>query len=294
MDQSSPYPLSVIRTRFAPSPTGYLHLGHACSASYAHDFARRHGGEFLLRMEDIDRTRCRPEFDVAIQEDLKWLGLDWDGPIRRQSRHMEDYQAALDRLRAQDLLYPCFCTRREIQAEIERSGYAPHGLEGMLYPGLCRHLSPQEIETRLSQEKPFALRLDMQRALARLERSLYWHDLLAGPQKARPETLGDVVLARKDIPTSYHLSVVIDDALQKISHVIRGEDLFYATHLHRLLQHLLGLPTPVYAHHPLLLDEKGKRLSKRHKALTLRQMRAGGLTPRDLKEKFPPLALHTA
>lgn len=297
MTQSSPIspPLSV-RTRFAPSPTGHLHLGHAYSAWLNADFAARHGGHFLLRMEDIDGGRCKPEYEQAIYDDLTWLGFHWPTPVRRQSEHLADYQAALDQLDAQGLLYPCFCTRKEIRAEIKNSGYAPHDLarhssEGPTYPGTCRHLTLQERQQRHQAGTPFALRLDMTRALARKGTdALTWTDLEAGQQIATPEilqhVLGDAVLARKDIPTSYHLSVVVDDHLQRISHVIRGNDLFLATHLHRLLQHLLGYAPPLYRHHDLLTDENGWRYAKRDNAKSLFQMRTEGQAPEDLMTKI--------
>ena len=236
-------------------------------------------GRFLLRMEDIDQTRCKEEFVEQIMDDLHWLGLTWDGEVRRQSEHFDDYRKALDKLEAQNLLYPCFCSRKEIQEEIARSAHAPHGPEGFHYPGTCRSLSPDERHQKISAGDSFALRLDMNKALDYLTAPLAWHDRLKGEQPATPEILGDVILARKDTPASYHLSVVLDDADQGISHVVRGEDLFYATHLHRLLQHLLGLPVPDYYHHPLILDENGKRYSKRDQGVTLKHFRDEGAPP---------------
>jgi glutamyl-Q tRNA(Asp) synthetase len=272
-----------IVTRFAPSPTGYLHLGHVRSACEGWYAAREAGGRFLLRIEDIDRTRCRPEFDAAIREDLAWLRLGWDGEVRRQSEHFDDYQAALARLGAEGMLYPCFCTRREIQAEIARAGGAPQGEEGPIYPGICKHLSPSERAARIAGGADYALRLDVIAALARTG-PLDWSE--DGRRvKAAPETLGDVVLARKDVPTSYHLAVTVDDALQGVTLVTRGVDLFAATHIHRLLQALLELPTPAYRHHPLLTDPNGKRLAKRDRALTIRAMRAARWTPAEILEK---------
>jgi len=265
-------------TRFAPSPTGHLHLGHAYSAKLAYDFARKRGGRFLLRIEDIDRGRCKPEYENAIYEDLKWTGLNWETPVRRQSDHMVDYRNALDILDQKGLLFPCFCTRKDIRREIAESGRAAHSPEGPLYPGTCRSLTAAERKSRLDSGTAYALRLDMgkSRELARHE-TLTWTDLEAGEQAAMPEALiGDAVLARKDIPTSYHLSVVVDDSLQNISHVIRGKDLFFATHLHRLLQFLLGYKTPIYLHHELLTDEKGWRYAKRNHSKTLRFMRENG------------------
>ena len=270
----------TVVTRFAPSPTGYLHLGHVRSALEGWRAAREAGGRFLLRIEDIDHTRCRPEYDSAIIEDLRWLRLDWDGPVRRQSEHFDDYRAALAKLEAMGLLYPCFCTRREIQAEIARAGGAPQGDMGAPYPGTCRSLSAAEREERLRSAGDYALRLDIGMALAR-SGPLYWHEHDARIE-AEPASLGDVVLARKEIPTSYHLAVTVDDAVQGVTLVTRGIDLFAATHIHRLLQALLGLPVPHYRHHPLLTDAHGRRLAKRDRALTIRAMREAGRTPEDV------------
>ncbi|MGZ9097021.1 MAG: tRNA glutamyl-Q(34) synthetase GluQRS [Micavibrio sp.] len=269
-------------TRFAPSPTGRLHIGHAWSALFGAALARLQDGTFILRIEDIDQGRCRPEFIAGIYEDLEWLGLNWPKPVRHQSAHFADYGNAIQRLQALDLLYPCFCTRKEIQTEIEQSGAAPHGPEGALYPGTCRHLSKQEREDKIAAGLSFALRLDVQKALNGLSYDLTWRDLYRGEQKATPEILGDVVLARKDIPASYHLCVTLDDHLQGVTLVTRGEDLFYASHLHRLLQHLLNLPVPQWAHHPLLLDEDGKRFAKRNDSVTLQHWRDSGQTPDDI------------
>ena len=276
----APANASVV-TRFAPSPTGYLHLGHVRSALEGWRAARQGGGRFLLRLEDIDHTRCRPHFADAILEDLAWLGLDWDGPVRRQSEHFADYRAALDRLEAARLVYPCFCTRREIQVEIARAGGAPHlgtgGEMGAPYPGTCRHLGVAERAATREQARDFALRLDVAGALARTG-PLAWYE---GGRRiaAEPAALGDVVLARKEVPTSYHLAVTVDDALQGVTLVTRGVDLFAATHIHRLLQALLGLPPPQYRHHQLLTDAQGRRLAKRDRALTIPAMRQAGMTP---------------
>lgn len=278
--------IAPISTRFAPSPTGRLHLGHAYAAWLAHDRARAGGGRFLLRMEDIDQTRCRPEFDAAIIEDLGWLGITWDGPVRRQSEHFADYRAALDRLTGFGVIYPCFCTRAEIAAEVAASPGAPQGPAGPLYPGTCRALDPARRAARLAEGQDHALRLDVGKAMALVGRPLFWQDEKAGEQQARPEMLGDVVLARKETPTSYHLAVTVDDALQGITLVTRAIDLFPATHIHRLLQALLDLPVPAYAHHGLVLSEDGVRLAKRDKALTLAAMRAAGETPRDLRRRL--------
>ncbi len=269
-------------TRFAPSPSGHLHLGHAHSALFAWRAARAAGGRFLLRIEDIDLGRARPEFEAAIHEDLAWLGLDWERPVRRQSDHLDDYRAALDRLAERGLVYPCFCTRKEIQAEIARAGRAPHGPEGPLYPGLCRGLPADEGHGRVAGGEAHALRLDLARALESVG-DLAWEDLGEGFIEATPEILGDVVLARKDVPTSYHLAVTLDDALQGVTLVTRGADLLPATHVHRLLQALLGLPTPTWHHHALVEDESGKRLAKRHDALSIRALRAAGKSPAEVR-----------
>jgi glutamyl-Q tRNA(Asp) synthetase len=270
----------AIVTRFAPSPTGYLHLGHVRSALEGWRAAREAGGRFLLRLEDIDQTRCRDEFASAIIEDLTWLGLGWDGPIRRQSKHFADYRAALARLEAAGLLYPCFCTRREIQAEIARAGGAPQGEVEAPYPGTCRHLGVAERAERRTLAPDYALRLDVAAAMARTGPLAWSED--GRRVEADPAALGVVVLARKEMPTSYHLAVTVDDALQGVTLVTRGADLFAATHIHRLLQALLGLPTPQYRHHPLLTDAEGRRLAKRDGALTIRAMRQAGMTPAEI------------
>jgi glutamyl-Q tRNA(Asp) synthetase len=273
-------------TRFAPSPTGYLHLGHVRSALEGWRAAREVGGRFLLRIEDIDHTRCRAEYSDAIVEDLGWLGLDWDGPIRRQSEHFDDYRAALSRLEAAGLLYPCFCTRRDIQAEIARAGGAPQGEMGAPYPGTCRQLSAAERDARGREAADYALRLDVGAALARTGPLDFIEEELGGARRieADPAALGDVVLARKETPTSYHLAVTVDDALQSVTLVTRGIDLFAATPIHRLLQALLDLPTPRYRHHPLLRDASGRRLAKRDRALTIRAMREAGMKAAQILE----------
>jgi len=268
-------------TRFAPSPTGFLHLGHAYSAQFAYEAARAVHGQFLLRIEDIDRQRCRPEFEQATREDLLWLGLRWDRQVRRQSEHWGDYERALARLRQKGVLYPCFCSRKQIQHEVEEADRAPHGPSGEpVYPGTCRRLTPAEREARMARE-PFAWRLDVAKAEA-LTGRLTWIDCRAGEITADPASLGDVVLARKDTPTSYHLSVTVDDAIQGVTLVTRGEDLFHATHVHRLLQALLELPTPRWYHHNLLADRNGQRMSKRNRAMTLRHRRDLGDSPADI------------
>lgn len=266
-------------TRFAPSPTGWLHLGHAYAALRAYEAADvAQGGRFLIRLEDIDGTRARPEYEAGIFEDLKWLGLAWEVPVRRQSDHFEDYRAALEKLEALGVLYPCFCTRREIQEEITRAGNAPQGPDGPLYPGTCRQRSATERRERIATGESYALRLDVARAVAVAPPGLRWRDRAHGTFDAEPGVFGDVVLARKDTPASYHLAVVVDDALQGITLVTRGVDLLPATHLHRLLQALLGLPVPEWQHHGLVTDEQGKRLAKRDQARALRSLREAGWT----------------
>ncbi len=267
-------------TRFAPSPTAYLHLGHVRSALEGWRAARSDGGRFLLRLEDIDQTRCREEYAAAILEDLAWLGFDWDGPVRRQSEHFDDYRQALERLDALSVLYRCFCTRREIQTEIARAGGAPHGDAGPIYPGTCRRFSTEEVAAKLRLRIDYALRLHLARALA-LTGPLDWFEGECR-QQAEPTVLGDVVLARKDFPASYHLAVIVDDAIQGVTLVTRGEDLATATHIHRVLQALLGLPTPRYRHHPLLTDAAGRRLAKREGAPTIRSMRQQGMAPAEI------------
>ena len=273
-------------TRFAPSPTGYLHLGHVRSALQGWRAARRAGGRFLLRIEDIDPTRCRPEYRAAIGEDLRALGLDWNGPVRVQSEHLPEYRLVLDSLARRGLLYPCFCTRAEIAREIAHSGAAPHpgeaGPEGPAYPGTCRRLDPAERARRLSAGEPHALRLDMPAALATLDGPLSYAEQGHGRVRCDPARFGDAVLARKDAPASYHLCVTHDDALQGVTLVTRGEDLRAATDIHRLLQALMGWPEPRYAHHPLLLGPDGKRLAKRDGAKPVRQLLREGLSPREI------------
>ena len=265
-------------TRFAPSPTGYLHLGHAHSALVGWHRARAEAGRFLLRIEDIDPARCRPEFEAAILEDLGWLGLDWDGPVRRQSDHLADYQASLDQLRGMGLLYPCFCSRKDIAA----AATAPHGPEGPVYPGTCRNQPADLVRARQARGDPYALRLDVARAQA-MTGPLTFMDEGEGTVQARPETLGDVVLARRDAPASYHLCVTLDDHLQGVTLVTRGTDLFHATHIHRLLQAILDLNVPTYRHHLLLTNAAGERLSKRDEAVALRAMRQAGRSAAEVR-----------
>ena len=264
-------------TRFAPSPTGLLHLGHVHAALIARRRARDGGGRFLLRIEDIDPARCRPAFTAAITEDLAWLGLEWDGPVRLQSAHLADYAAVLDDLRRRGLLYPCFCSR----ADIARAAAAPHGAEGAIYPGTCRALPAPERQRRIEDGAPHAWRLDMAAALAETG-PLTWEEAGEGPLPCDPAASGDVVLGRRDAPVSYHLAVTHDDALQGITLVTRGEDLRPATAIHRVLQSLLGWPEPRYAHHRLLTDSRGVRLSKRDGALAVRTLRERGHTAADI------------
>ncbi|MCR9174542.1 MAG: tRNA glutamyl-Q(34) synthetase GluQRS [Alphaproteobacteria bacterium] len=265
-------------TRFAPSPTGLLHLGHAYSAFDAADAAA--GGRFLLRIEDIDRTRCKPEFAAAIEQDLAWLGLDWERPVRRQSEHLADYQTALSDLDAMGLLYPCVLSRKELAA-----AFGPDSDDLTVVTDTDRVLDPELYAERLASGQPRALRLRMARAIARTG-PLTWTDDRHGVRTARPERHGDVVLARKETPTSYHLSVTVDDALQGITLVTRGMDLFESTDVHRLLQALLGLPTPRYRHHDLLVDGTGTRLAKSHNSPSLRSLRDGGATPEAIRRKL--------
>lgn len=260
-----------------------MHLGHAYSAMVGWRAAREARGRFRLRIEDIDRARCRPEFERAIYEDLAWLGITWDNPVRRQSEHLDDYAAALEELSRAGLLYPCFCTRAEVRAEIKEADAAPHGPDGPHYPGTCRKLSRAEQNRRIRDGRAHALRIDMKKACD-LAGPLTWTDRKAGTVEADPAAAGDVVLARKDVPTSYHLAVTLDDHLQRVSLVTRGWDLFHATHVHRLLQALLGLRTPDYHHHPMITDPNGLRLAKRNRAVTLRSLRNAGKTPDDVRE----------
>jgi len=274
----------TLTTRFAPSPTGLLHLGHAYAALTGWRRARAVGGRFLLRIEDIDATRCRPAFTQAILDDLGWLGLDWDGPVRVQSRHLAEYRAVLDGLAGRGLVYPCFCTRSAILREVERAASAPHGPDGApLYPGTCRRLSADERAARVAAGEAHALRLDMAKALAAVPGGLTFEEEGEGVLPCDPARFGDAVLARKDAPASYHLCVTHDDAVQGVTLVTRGVDLQPATHLHRLLQALLGWPAPRYAHHALLTDAAGKRLAKRDRAATLRDLRAAGVTPAEAR-----------
>jgi glutamyl-Q tRNA(Asp) synthetase len=278
--------------RFAPSPNGYLHLGHAYSALLNYDMAREVGGRLLLRIEDIDTSRCRPKYEAAIYEDLAWLGLSWQPAMRRQSEHFDDYAAALAKLEAARLLYPSFESRSEISAlvaERDRQGHWPRDPDGVpLYPGRARKMPRLERERRRRENEPFTLRLAMDAAIARAG-VLTWTETGAGPKgqsgivAAAPQMWGDVVLARKEVPTSYHLAVAVDDALQGVTEVVRGQDLFWSTSVHRLLQALLGLPEPTYHHHKLILDGSGRKLSKSTLATSLRELRTTGATAADIR-----------
>jgi len=286
--------MTAFVTRFAPSPTGYLHLGHAFSALTVFDAAREAGGTCLLRIEDIDTTRCKPAYEAAVIEDLRWLGCDWPEPVRRQSEHFPDYHAALEALHAKGLVYRCFKTRKEIAEDIARAPHHPgEGPEGVIYPGPPEPMSADEEAERLGQGDAFSWRLSITACREYLGDAfdrLSFVETGEGPEgetgevRARPETLGDVILGRKDVGTSYHLACTHDDALQGITHVIRGMDLYFATHLHRLLQELMGWPVPVYRHHRLMLDETGKRFAKRDQSLTLRALRDAGETPESLRK----------
>ena len=272
----------IVRTRFAPSPTGRLHSGHVLAARLAHAVARKSAdGVFRLRHEDIDTPRVRDEFYRGIEDDLEWLGLKWDGPGLRQSTRIGAYETILLSLRKNGWVYPCFCTRREIQEEWARMGAAPQGPEQAVYPGTCRKLSIADSHARIASAVPFAWRLDSRKA-AQVAGPLSFRDLLHGEIAVNPDLLGDVVLARKDIGTAYHLAVVVDDAFQEITHVTRGQDLLPSTHVHRLLQALLGFPEPLYFHHPLVLDGAGKRLAKRSESQSIATLRAQGWSPSDL------------
>ncbi len=278
--------------RFAPSPNGYLHVGHAFSALLNYDMAREVGGRLLLRIEDIDASRCRPEYEAAIYEDLGWLGISWQQTVRRQSEHFDDYRAAVAKLEAGGLIYPSFDSRSEISAlvaERDRRGHWPRDPDGVpLYPGRARKMSRAERERRRRDGEPFALRLATDAAVARTG-VLTWTETGMGPQAqtgvvaAAPQMWGDVVLARKEVPTSYHLAVAVDDALQGVTDVVRGRDLFWSTSIHRLLQALLGLAEPIYHHHNLILDAGGRKLSKSTLATSLRDLRAAGATAVDIR-----------
>ena len=261
-------------TRFAPSPTGELHLGHAYAAKVAHDLARKSGGRFLLRHEDIDSSRVREEYFLKIEEDLQWLGLDWDGEILRQSSRQAAYSEALGKLKEMDMVYPCFCTRRDIQAALS----APHGNETAIYPGNCRGISIDEAEQRIASGAAHSWRLDAGKA-AQTHGRLSFDDLRFGKISVELSVNGDAVLARKDIGIAYHLAVVVDDEFQKITHVTRGDDLLGATHIHRQLQAILSFQEPIYLHHACVCGENGKRLAKRDDARSIRSLRDEGFSP---------------
>lgn len=272
-------------TRFAPSPTGYLHLGHIFSAFFAYEASKILGGELILRIEDIDQQRSRNHFEESIVNDLDWIGIKYRKEIRKQSEKMTDYRAAIEELKRLNLVYPCFCTRSEIQSEILRAGNAPHGIDRTVYPGTCRRLGNADKNKKIKINKNYAWRLDI-RAAAKKVGKLSWHDIRLGNHEVPVGIIGDVVLGRRDAPASYHLASTLDDHIQKIGLVTRGEDLVESTHIHRLLQSLLGLRTPFYFHHPLVLDSSGVRLSKRTRALTIRAMKAEGKTANDIINLF--------
>jgi glutamyl-Q tRNA(Asp) synthetase len=274
-------PKQKTRTRFAPSPSGLLHLGHAYSALFAEKEAKDGDGTLLLRFEDIDGERCDPIYEKQIEEDLSWLNIQWEDNPRRQSEHLTDYSAALKKLESLNIIYPCFLSRRELNDALSAPHNIPTQTNNIMPLNTDQYLSETERERRIKKEEPFALRLRMTAAL-KMVGPLYWHDIDKGPQIARPEIFGDAVIGRKDIPTSYHLSVVVDDAIQKVTTVTRGNDLFEATHLHRLLQELLGLHVPLYKHHKILTDNKGQRMAKRDKSITLQSLRLSGKKPADI------------
>lgn len=270
-----------VRTRFAPSPTGRLHLGHVLAARVAWSLAREFGGDFLLRHEDIDGPRVREDFYQHIEDDLEWLSLKWKGEPLRQTSRLSAYESALNTLRECGLAYPCFCTRRDIQAGWSRMSAAPQGPEDPVYPGICRDMPPAIQQEKMAAGNPFAWRLDS-RAAGELAGPLSFHDLRFRTISVAPDLMGDVVLARKDIGTAYHLAVVVDDAWQEISHVTRGEDLLSSTHVHRLLQTVLGFQEPTYLHHALVTDESGKRLAKRSDSRSIQSLRESGLSPKEV------------
>lgn len=277
--------------RFAPSPNGYLHIGHAYSALRNQQLAREAGGRLLLRIEDIDTERCRPEFEAAIFEDLAWLGLEWEEPVRRQSEHFSDYARALERLTEDGLLYPCFCGRRDIAQAITGLTNWPRDPDGVpLYPGTCKHMNADERGRRLASGQSAALRLDLDEAVGRGGTKLGWREFGetadARDVAAEPSLWGDSVIGRRDIPASYHIAVAVDDALQGVTDVVRGKDLFNATSLHRLLQELLGLPAPGYHHHELLRDGAGAKLSKSARATPVRALRAEGISAAGVRARL--------
>lgn len=278
-------------TRFAPSPSGPMHVGHLLAALEARRLADALGGSCVLRVEDIDARAQKPEWLALMYEDLAWLGLRFDGEVMVQTQRFGVYAAALEKLRGMGLLYPCFCTRTEIRAHVLESGRAPHATLGYLYPGTCKHLPPDEVQARLAAGQEHSWRLDMER-VQDLVGCPEWHDSYRGTQRCVPTEYGDVVLARKEFPTSYHLAVVVDDAAQGVTDVTRGEDLFDATHIHRALQAVLGLPVPRYHHHTLLRDNAGKRLAKRDGARSLQSLRQSGFSPAQVMESLAAALEH--
>ncbi len=278
-------PDQAVVTRFAPSPSGPLHVGHLLAALQARHLADAHGGRCLLRVEDIDQRAQHPEYLQLMYEDLRWLGLEFDGEVMVQTQRFDAYCAVLEQLHRAGLLYPCFCTRTEIKNQVAEMGRAPHATLGYLYPGTCRQLSADRVEEKLAAGVPHTWRLDMQR-VQDLIGCPTWHDLHRGTQRCVPTAYGDVVLARKDFPASYHLAVVVDDAAQGVTHVTRGADLFDSTHIHRALQGVLGLPVPQYCHHTLLRDNAGKRLAKRDGARSIASLRQAGFTPQQVLDSL--------
>ena len=272
-------------TRFAPSPTGHMHLGHVFSALFSYEAAKKLGGKFILRIEDIDSQRSSKVFEESIYEDLEWLQIKYSTDIRYQADHMDDYKGAIKELQKLNMVYPCFCSRSDIKAEIMRAGNAPHEEETSIYPGTCRRLSKEERIEKIATGISFAWRLNI-RAAAKKLGNLVWRDLRLGKHTVPVGTMGDVVLARKDVPTSYHLSATLDDHIQRIGLVTRGEDLVSATHVHKIIQSLLELKSPIYLHHPLILDSKGVRLSKRTRAQTIKSLKTSGLKRNDVIELF--------
>jgi len=272
-------------TRFAPSPTGHMHLGHVFSALFSYEVAKKLGGKFILRIEDIDSQRSSKVFEESIYEDLEWLQIKYSTDIRYQADHMDDYKGAIKELQKLGMVYPCFCSRSDIKAEIMRAGNAPHEEEASIYPGTCRRLSKEERIEKIATGTSFAWRLNI-RAAAKKLGNLVWRDLRLGKHTVPVGTMGDVVLARKDVPTSYHLSATLDDHIQRIGLVTRGEDLVSATHVHKIIQSLLELKSPIYLHHPLILDSKGVRLSKRTRAQTVKSLKTSGLKRDDVIDLF--------
>ncbi len=285
--------MSIV-TRFAPSPTNNLHLGHIYSAQLAYHYTQDHNGKFILRIEDIDHYRCHEKYTQQIMNDLTWLGFNFYDSVRKQSKHLREYQNVIEKLSDLGVVYPCFCTNKEIREEINRAGHAPHAGENNLYPGTCRHLSKDMIAQKNEQDLPYALRLDIAKSFDVLDNKiLSWHDKEYGEQIVDPKTLNDVIVSRKDIGTSYHISVVHDDYIQGVTDIIRGVDLFETTHIHRILQALLGYKMPQYHHHPLLINpDTGRRFAKRDNPMTIKMMRENGLSPADVLKLVDQYALN--